>query len=90
MQKHKNKRIKTDFLYHTVLQAGGIQTVSVASHSTAVTAVNGLPATGGAIVAMLPAGVSFYAAVGYVPSIGQSDAIGTALADGRTALILLI
>lgn len=23
---HKNKRIKTDFLYHTVLQAGGIQT----------------------------------------------------------------
>ena len=69
-------------------EAGGIQTVSVASHSTAVTAVNGLPATGGAIVAMLPAGVSFYAAVGYVPSIGQSDVIGTALADGRTALFL--
>ena len=69
-------------------EAGGIQTVSVASHSTAVAAVNGLSAAGGAIVAMLPAGVSFYAAVGYVPSIGQSDVIGTALADGRTALFL--
>ncbi len=67
---------------------GGSMTVEIASGGIGGTAVAGLPASGGAIVATLPTGVSFFASVGYVPDEARHDVEGTALADGRTALFV--
>ena len=67
---------------------GGSKAVEIANGGVAGAAVTGIPSSGGAVVAMLPKGVTFYASVGYVPDEARHDAVGKALADGRTALFI--
>ncbi|MBQ7252668.1 MAG: hypothetical protein IJS32_08720, partial [Kiritimatiellae bacterium] len=65
--------------------AGGTVSAEVAAHGAAGVAVTGLPASGGAVAATLPAGMRLLVAVGYMPDGERFDAEGVLLADGRTA-----
>ncbi|MBR4259370.1 MAG: leucine-rich repeat protein, partial [Kiritimatiellae bacterium] len=67
---------------------GGTAEISLPPLGTSGASVDGLPHSGGAVVAVLPEGVFMLASVGYMPTAERHDVAGVALEDGRTALII--